>query len=425
MRFSLGAPRCLVKQVVERAALIEMLKGFEPFERLDDDDLVFLVTRSEVETSVKRRQLFSVGDDDPWMFCLMEGTSELVAGDGRRMAIDAGTTRARRPVAQLKPRVCSAVTTTPIRFVRIDSSGFSEITPPIETDDYLVAELQEGDLDAASDTHQDRLRSDRLILPALPEVALTTCRLVDNDQVDSGTVAQAVSRDAVISAKLIKAANSPIFYGRSTINSLDRAVSRLGLRTIRQLVVSFALQDLFKHKSPLLAARMRSVWDHSVEVSAISFLLAQRLELGPPEEAPLAGLIHDVPIVPILGYAQSQPDLLERPGVLEALVKRLRPEIGERLLTSWSFPQNLLTAVTQSENWWRDSARETDLADVVLIAQLLSFIGKSKPPDVPNISRLPAFRKLSGGRLDADAVTQMLRTAKQQLAELRALFSME
>jgi len=74
----------------------------------------------------------------------MEGTLELVAGDGRRMAIDAGTTRARRPVAQLKPRVYSAVTTTPIRFASIDSSGFSEITPAIETDDYLVAELQEG-----------------------------------------------------------------------------------------------------------------------------------------------------------------------------------------------------------------------------------------------------------------------------------------
>ena len=171
----------------------------------------------------------------------MEGTLELVAGDGRRMAIDAGTTRARRPVAQLKPRVYSAVTTTPIRFASIDSSGFSEITPAIETDDYLVAELQEGDLGAASDTHQDRLRSERLILPALPEVALTTCRLIDNDQVDSGTVAQAVSRDAVILAKLMKAANGSIFYGRSTINSLDRTVSRFGLRTTRQLVSFFRL----------------------------------------------------------------------------------------------------------------------------------------------------------------------------------------
>ena len=161
---------------------------------------------------------------------------------------------------------------------------------------------------------------------------------------------------------------------------------------------------------------MRLLWDHSVEVSAISFLLAQRLELGPPEEAQLAGLIHDVPIVSILGYAQSQSDLLERPAVLEARVKRLRPEIGERLLTRWNFPQNLLTAVTDAQNRWRDSGPETDLADVVLIAQLLSFIGKSKLPGVLNISRLPAFRKLSGGRLDADAVTQMLGTAEQQLA---------
>jgi len=136
-------------------------------------------------------------------------------------------------------------------------------------------------------------------------------------------------------------------------------------------------------------------------------------------------LIHDVPVVPILGYAQSQPDLLERPAVLDAFVKRLRPEIGARLASSWNFPEHLLTAVVDAEQWWRDSSTQADLADLVIIAQWLSFIGKSKPPDVPNISRLPAFRKTSGGRLDTDAVMQMIAAAKEQLAELKALFSMD
>ena len=130
-------------------------------------------------------------------------------------------------------------------------------------------------------------------------------------------------------------------------------------------------------------------------------------------------------MVPILGYAQSQPDLLERPAVLDAFVKRLRPEIGARLASSWNFPEHLLTAVVDAEQWWRDSSTQADLADLVIIAQWLSFIGKSKPPDVSNISRLPAFRKTSGGRLDTDAVMQMIAAAKEQLAELKALFSMD
>lgn len=425
MGFSFGVSRPTVQQTADQVTLVETLKGFEPFERLGDDDLVLLAARSQLETSAKGNQLFSLGDEDPWMFCLLEGTLELVAADGRSLAIDAGTSRARKPIAQLKPRMYSAVTTTPACFVRIDGSGFSDIAPPTEDDDYLVSEFAGDELDPTADSHQNRLRSNRLILPALPDVAITTCRLVDDDRADVASIAKAVSRDPVISAKLMKVANSPIFYGRSTINSLESAVSRLGLDTTRQMVLSFSLQDMFKSESKAINRRMRELWDHSVEVASLSFLLAQKLKLFSPEEAQLAGLIHDVPVIPILGYAQSQPDLIERPAVLDALVKRLRPEIGERLLTSWNFPGHLLTAVVDAESWWREAGPEPDLADLVVVAQLLSFIGKTKPPDVPNMSRLPAFRRISGGRLDPAGVLEMIAAAEEQLAELRALFTME
>ena len=70
MCFSLRASRAPVKQVVERVTLIEALKNFEPFERLGDDDLVLLATRSQLETTGKGAKLFGVGDEHPWMFCL-------------------------------------------------------------------------------------------------------------------------------------------------------------------------------------------------------------------------------------------------------------------------------------------------------------------------------------------------------------------
>jgi len=97
---------------------------------------------------------------------------------------------------------------------------------------------------------------------------------VDDARADCPIIATAVSRDPVISAKLMKVANSPIFYGHSTINTLDRAVSRLGLKTTPQLVVSFALQDVYRSKSPVLARRMLVLWNHSVEVAPRCFLLA-------------------------------------------------------------------------------------------------------------------------------------------------------
>ena len=136
--------------------------------------------------------------------------------------------------------------TRPLRLPQFDSHAstvvvFRKSHQPLKATIICSLSCKRRGLGAASDTHQDRLRSERLILPALPEVEPITCRLIDNDQLDSGTIAQVVSRDAVILAKLMKAANSSIFYGRSTINSLDRTVSRFGLRTTRQLVSFFRL----------------------------------------------------------------------------------------------------------------------------------------------------------------------------------------
>ncbi len=69
--------------VAEQSALIEQLKEFEPFDRLAEEALIVVSSRAKVERSNKGCKLFELGDDDPWIFCLLDGSIDLVASDGR------------------------------------------------------------------------------------------------------------------------------------------------------------------------------------------------------------------------------------------------------------------------------------------------------------------------------------------------------
>ena len=421
MKFSFSRESQPTAVELDRAGLIECLKTFSPFDTFGDDELILLSTRSHVETVPNGHRLFEVGDDDPWIFCLLEGSVCLVADDGRTHQLDAGTKSAQQPVAQLKPRKYAAVTTTPGRCVRIDGTGFGEFAAGVDVRDYFVTEIMEESTVGSTNPHFRRLREGDLELPSLPEVAMETCRVMRHDEPSIANLAQVVSRDVAITAKLVRAANSPIYYGREPVQTCERALLRLGMNATHQLVLAFSARELFKAKSVALKQRMQLLWNHSTEVAAISRVLARAVGGFDPDEAQLAGLLHDIGAVPIISYAQNESDLSDDPESLDALIGILAGEIGARLLRSWNLPEHLSAVVSESENWWRDTESSAQLVDLVLVAQLLSFIGKRTPPDVPNISRLPAFTKVAGGKLDPASVLALIHEAEKDIADTRAL----
>jgi HD-like signal output (HDOD) protein len=404
----------------DRSALIAQLKGFEPFEHFTEDELALVAMRSEVGRSRKGEHLFSLGDRDPWIYCLLEGELRLVAEDGRTVRVVAGTKPAQRPVAQLKPRKYSGIAETPARYIRIDGTGFGDFANGIDISGYFVTEVEEQVDGEGGDEHYRRILDGHLALPSLPSVAIEVSRLIESEEASTKSIATAIGRDPAIAAKLLKAANSAIYYGKGGVDSCERAVARLGLKTTRQLVLAFSVTELFTATSPLLVSRMAALLEHSIEVAAIAAALARRLGGFDPGEAQLAGLLHDVGVVPVLTYAQSHPELAED-AALDGLIESLRAPIGKRLLVAWRLPSPLVTVVEDAESWWRDPSPQADLADLIVMTQLISLLGGSRARDVPPFPRLPAFHKVARGKLDPAGVLALLEEAAPEIAEARSL----
>lgn len=238
------------------------------------------------------------------------------------------------------------------------------------------------------------LEAGRLQLPTLPEVALRVRDAVEDERSTVNDIAGIIATDAAISARLIQVANSPLYRGRDPIDRLPMVVNRLGSRLVRNLVTSQVMKQMFQATTDYVDQKLRAVWEHSVEVASISRVLASQFSRLQPEQAMLAGLLHDIGTLPLLYRVEERPEMLERPAVLDHLIRTLHPRVGCAILEQWKFPDTLVAVARDHENLSYSHEGPPDLVDVVIVANLQSHVGSDHPlAGVPS-EGITAFQRL-------------------------------
>ena len=265
----------------------------------------------------------------------------------------------------------------------------------------------------------DDIKHNRLKLPVLPEVAIKVRQAVSDEQSTANHIARVVGTDAALASRLLQVANSPLFRGAAKIESVQAAITRLGIPQVRSLVTSLIMKQLYQSKSPLLKSHMQKLWEHSTEVAAISHVLARKFTKLKPDEAMLGGLIHDIGALPILVKAEGFPELAGNEEALNEIVSKLHASIGRLILEAWKFPPELVAVAALHENLQRDS-EEVDYVDVVMVANLHSYIGSNHPHARANWASVPAFGKLN---LTPEQSIKALEEAKADMAEMKALLA--
>jgi HD-like signal output (HDOD) protein len=240
----------------------------------------------------------------------------------------------------------------------------------------------------------DAIEKNHITLPTLPEVALKVRDAVEREQSSANQIADIIATDAALSARLLQVANSPLYRGRVTIDNLQMAVARLGVRLVRSLVVSLIMQQIFQATSDLLDAKFRQIWEQSVEIAALSRVLAANTDHLDKEQAMLAGLIHNIGALPILAFAENHDELLEDAGELDRILDALSPQVGQRILQMWDFPDSLIPVPANFLNLAYTSEGDIDYVDIVLVARLEARMSYDDGFDVSTLSQIPAFVKV-------------------------------
>jgi HD-like signal output (HDOD) protein len=263
------------------------------------------------------------------------------------------------------------------------------------------------------------IERNRITLPTLPEVALRVRDAAERPNSNAQEIAAIVTTDAAVSARLLQVANSPLYRSRMPIESVQMAVARLGVRLVRSLVVSLAMRQMFQATSDALDRRFRQVWENSVQVAAISRVLAKPLRHLDIEQAMLAGLIHDIGALPILVHADGKDDLGDDEAALDFLLDRLSPTIGRMILESWDFSPTLLAVTEHYKDYAYDGGPQADYVDVVVVARLQSLLGTGHPDAALDWSDIRAFDKVG---LAPDVEVLELEGAAEEVSGVKEMF---
>ena len=231
-----------------------------------------------------------------------------------------------------------------------------------------------------------------------------------------------VQFDPALAARLLQIANSPLYRGAKTFDNCHSAITRIGLAAVRNLVTGFALQNLFETHAPLLRERLRDTWQHCCRVAAISSVLARLTQGLDPDRALLAGLIHDIGVLPLLRYLEME-SLEDKPGAevslarLDALVTRLRAPLGTFVLKTWQFDADLASVPAQAEDYARDSGPRVDYGDIVLVAHVHSQFGHGGYGGPP-LPQLKAFQKLTLHQLGPGCSLELLGQSRDEINQV-------
>ena len=238
------------------------------------------------------------------------------------------------------------------------------------------------------------IESNQIVLPTLPEVALQVRDAVEDPNASASQVSKIISTDAALTARLIQVANSPAYRGRNPIENLQTAIARMGANVVKNLVTGLVMQQMFQATAEATDKRLRHTWEHSTEVAAISQMMATQFAGVKPDEAMLAGLVHDIGVLPILVRAEEMPELLEDEATLDDLIEKLHTKIGKIILESWGFQPNIIAVAAEHEDLTRDSGEQVDYVDIVQAANIQSYFGKSHPLATIDFNSVPSLVKL-------------------------------
>jgi len=266
---------------------------------------------------------------------------------------------------------------------------------------------------------QTELDANRLILPTLPDVALKVRDAVAKGDATAQQLAELIATDAALSARLIQVANSPLYRGALEIKNIQMAVTRLGNSTIRTLITSLVMQQMFSPKSKLLEHYFRTIWEQGVNVSAISRALSAFVPHLNGDEAMLAGLIHQIGKLPILTLVERIPEFRDSPSRLDKLLEKAHPHVGKIIMDTWNFPEELKPVASEYVDFQRDSGPKADYVDIVQVAFLQSIAGTDHPACRVDWATVPAFTKLG---LQPDAEILEIEGVSEEIELAQSMF---
>ncbi|MEM9753379.1 MAG: HDOD domain-containing protein [Planctomycetota bacterium] len=268
-------------------------------------------------------------------------------------------------------------------------------------------------------------------IATLPEVTLKIIKLVEDPNSTAQDLNKVITNDPALGARILKVVNSAFYGLPGQIGSINRAIVLLGLNAVKNIAIAASLAKLFRGGKVCSVFDAKDLWTHSIATATATKLLAQKANLGLPDEAFLAGLIHDIGLMVELQARRA--DFVEAVETAHAQGRPLRKveaevlgatheQFGQALCKLWKFPVTFQNVAGYHHRPLELPEDSRALACLVHLADVLTKqLDAGYTGDVETDQIDPAIKEaLKLTQQDFDEVMELL---PQALEEASAVFT--
>lgn len=220
----------------------------------------------------------------------------------------------------------------------------------------------------------DRHLQEDIELPILPEASARIIAMCEDESTDARAIEGVLERDPSLASHVLRVVNSTAYAPKEPIVSLQQAVSRLGLATMRNIALGVSVEGKV-FRVPGHQSRVRAIWIHCSVAAAYAREVARLLRKN-VEAAFLCSLLHDVgrPVVlqaTIDALAHRTKDPLPF-SLLDTAMNEFHESVGARMVEAWKLADWTVAAVAH-HHAPEKAAPHDELARMVQLSDELSY----------------------------------------------------
>ena len=221
-----------------------------------------------------------------------------------------------------------------------------------------------------------RFYAGKIALPVFPHIVQEVQDLLDGEDPGIDDLSHIVEKDIVISSKLISIANSPLYKGMDTADTLNAALLRLGMKTTQGVISAVAAKNLFESNNESLKKELERLWLHSFATASLGKMLAEALGNDNAENIFLMGIIHDIGKMLLMkAFVDMYPEESVEDEEFQLAIHEIHTTFGAALLKKMRFSPAFVQ-VAEFHHWGTLSKEaEQELMIISLADQLSTEIG--------------------------------------------------
>ncbi|HMQ17339.1 MAG TPA: HDOD domain-containing protein [Phycisphaerae bacterium] len=251
------------------------------------------------------------------------------------------------------------------------------------------------------------LDDQNLDLPRMPHVAQRALLALRDENVNYPELAELIGQDPVLSAEILRVANSVLFRAVREVTQLEQAFTRLGQRHVRSCILGVSFKGITIRIGGAERSIGEELWRRSMVAGVVLRQFAPRFGL-PEEEAFLVGLLHDIGMLVVLKVTHEYQQLHGRPvprSLFDQVADEWHQHVGLRLAEAWNLPDPLPELIGTHHSQVREGDPRRTYRLLIQLADVACEMLGYSPYQAHDFFSLPCVTQLN---LKNDADTRRL-----------------